>query len=72
VTWGGDQNAPDGGIDVRVTLPAGAVTDGYAPRAATGFQVKKPDMPRAEIIDEMRPKGVIRPSIQDLADKGGA
>jgi hypothetical protein len=24
VTWGGSQNAPDGGIDVRVALPAGS------------------------------------------------
>jgi hypothetical protein len=72
VTWGGDQNAPDGGIDVRVMLPTSAVTDGYVPRAATGFQVKKPDMARAAIIHEMCPKGVIRPSIEDLADKNGA
>lgn len=72
VTWGGNQNAPDGGIDVRVALPAGAATDGYIPRAATGFQVKQQDMPPSEIDDEMRPKGIIRPSIQDLADQSGA
>jgi hypothetical protein len=72
VTWGGNQNAADGGIDVRVTLPSGSVIDDFVPRAATGFQVKKQDMPRAEILDEMRPKNVIRPSIQNLADVGGA
>src|ERR1019366_4812887 len=72
VTWGGDQNAADGGIDVRVALPPGSQIDGFVPRAATGFQAKKQDMPRAEILDEMRPKGVIRPSIQDLADQSGA
>lgn len=72
VTWGGDQNAPDGGIDVRVALPPGSVIDNFLPRAATGFQVKKQDMPRAEILDEMRPKGVIRPSIRRLADQSGA
>jgi hypothetical protein len=49
VTWGGAQDAPDGGIDVRVELPAGTPVDGFVPRAATGFQVKKPDMPPAEI-----------------------
>jgi hypothetical protein len=72
VTWGGDQNAADGGIDVRVALPPGSAIDGFVPRAATGFQAKKQDMPRAEILDEMRPKGVIRPSIQDLTDQSGA
>ena len=49
-----------------------SVIEGFVPRPGTGFQVKKQDMPRAEIIDEMRPKGVIRPSIQKLADEGGA
>jgi hypothetical protein len=72
VTWGGNQTAPDGGIDVRVDISPANVMDGYIPRPATAFQVKKPDMPRAEIIAEMRPKGNIRPSIQELADKGGA
>jgi hypothetical protein len=72
VTWGGNQNAADGGIDVRVALPPGTVIDGYVPRPATGYQVKQQDMPAGEITDEMLPKGVIRPSIQDLADQSGA
>lgn len=72
VTWGGNQNAPDGGIDVRVALPADAATGGHIPRPATGFQVKQQDMPPSEIDDEMRPKGIIRPSIQRLADQNGA
>jgi hypothetical protein len=42
VTWGGHQNAGDGGIDVRVALPTGAAISGYVPKAATGFQVKGP------------------------------
>jgi hypothetical protein len=37
VTWGGDQNARDGGIDVRVALAANAAIDGFVPRPATGF-----------------------------------
>lgn len=28
VTWGGNQTAADGGIDVRVALPAGTPVDG--------------------------------------------
>ncbi len=72
VTWGGAQDAPDGGIDVRVELPADTLIEGFVPRAATGFQVKKPDMPPAEINAEMKPGGALRLSIQHLADKGGA
>ena len=72
VTWGGNQNAADGGIDVRVALPPDSMIDGFVPRSATGFQVKQQDMPRAEILDEMHPNGVIRPSIQSLADQSGA
>jgi hypothetical protein len=33
-------NAADGGLDVRVALPAGAAIDGFVPRPATGFQTK--------------------------------
>jgi hypothetical protein len=72
VTWGGHQNAADGGLDVRVALPAGAAIDGFVPRPATGFQTKRTEMPRKEILSEMRPSGVLRPVIQELADQSGA
>lgn len=72
VTWGGNQTAKDGGLDVHVALPAGASIDGFIPRPATGFQVKKPDMPRGEILEEMKPGGVVRPVIVDLAKASGA
>ncbi|CAJ4226671.1 Uncharacterised protein [Burkholderia pseudomallei] len=72
VTYGGSQTAADGGLDVRVELPANADIDGFIPRRITGFQVKTPDMARAAIIDEMRPHGAIRPVIQDLASNAGA
>ncbi|MBZ9993147.1 hypothetical protein [Mesorhizobium sp. BH1-1-4] len=71
-TWGGDQTAKDGGLDVRVALPAGTKIEGFIPRAATGFQVKKPDMPAGEIPKEMKPKGVLRPVIEDLAAEDGS
>jgi hypothetical protein len=71
VTAGGHQDAPDGGIDVRVTLASGTVT-GFVPRAQTGFQVKATGMRAAEIRNEMRPSGALRPSIQALAAAGGA
>lgn len=72
VTWGGDQDAPDGGIDVRVALPKATIIEGFVPRPATGFQVKKPDMPRNAILKEMRPANRIRPVIQELAQQSGA
>jgi len=46
VTWSGNQTAKDGGLDVRVALPAGTDIDGFIPKADAGFQVKKQDMPR--------------------------
>jgi hypothetical protein len=71
-TWGGNQTAKDGGLDVRVSLSAGTKIDGFIPKADTGFQVKKPDMPRGEIIEEMKPKGAVRPVIAELAKASGA
>lgn len=55
VTWGGDQDAPDGGVDVRVNIIATPHPDGFIPRCNSAFQVKKPDIPRGEIIKEMQP-----------------
>jgi hypothetical protein len=72
VTWGGHQNAGDGGIDVRVALSHGAEISGYVPRPAAGFQVKAQDMPTRAILKEMAPGGVVLPSIAELAAGGGA
>ena len=72
VTWGGDQNAIDGGLDVRVELPPRAVIDGFIPRANTGFQVKRTDLPRSNILQEMRPDNHTRPAIGELAASSGA
>ncbi len=72
VTAGGNQNAADGGIDVRVSRPSGSVVGDFVPRNETGIQVKLPDMPKAAIILEMRPNGALRPVIAELANQGGA
>lgn len=72
VTWGGNQNAPDGGIDVRISLNSGTIINGFIPKTETGLQVKKPEMTAASIKEEMCPGGVIRNSIRELADKSGA
>ena len=70
VTWGGNQNAADGGIDVRVS--GENLIGGFLPRPNTGFQVKKTDFAPALIAPEMRPSGVLRPSIHALVQQGGA
>ncbi|WP_029909229.1 hypothetical protein [Caulobacter sp. UNC358MFTsu5.1] len=72
VTAGGAQDAPDGGLDVRVELAVGLARHDFVPRAKTGFQVKRPDMPRGKILAEMRAGDHLRPVISDLAASDGA
>ena len=72
VTWGGNQTAKDGGLDVRVALGLGTNINGFVPKSHTGFQVRKSDMPRAAIIHEMKPNGVLRPVILELVEASGA
>lgn len=74
VTAGGHQDAKDGGIDVRVEVSANMPSPDFVPRAVTGFQVKRPDMPASEIAKEMRPEptNTLRPSIEHLAERSGA
>jgi hypothetical protein len=72
VTWGGDQNAADGGIDVRVRIEDGDPPGGFVPKRSVGFQVKKTDFTPGLIGPEMRPSGQLRPSISGLIDERGA
>lgn len=72
VTAGGDQNAPDGGIDVRVDLADGSGCLDFIPKPHSGFQVKCSDMPSNKIVSEMRPNGHLRWSIRDLISLRGA
>lgn len=71
VTYGGDQNSPDGGIDVYVDLGEEGL-DGFLPRGQIGFQVKAENFPPKKIKVEMAPEGKLRKSIQDLIAHGGA
>ncbi len=57
---------------MRVDLPSQLPQADFIPRIATGFQVKKPDMPASAIRTEMRPKNVLRSSIAALVEAGGA
>ena len=72
ITWGGDQDATDGGLDVVVRDDVKPPENSFIPRSNTGFQVKKSDMPRSKIIPEMRPKAELRESIRDLIVNKGA
>ena len=49
------------------------ITDpAFVPHRLTGFQAKKPNMPPTAIRAEMRPNGVLRDVIRELADASGA
>jgi len=72
ITWGGDQDARDGGLDVVVRCETPPPPNSFVPRSLTGFQVKKPDMPRAKILKEMWPKGILRDEIKSLIAESGA
>ena len=73
VTSGGDQRAPDGGIDVRVEVLQAIAAPDFVPSRLTGFQVKQEQrFGPAAVRDEMAPNGIIRPVLQELADATGA
>lgn len=72
ITWGGDQRAKDGGVDVRVEIAPGVGISGYIPKDSTVYQVKAEPFGKPKIPGEMAPKGVLRPAITDLAGKSGA
>lgn len=72
VIWGGNQNARDDGVDVRVQLSSEINQDSFVPAKNTIFQVKATDMPASEIEKEMSPKGKLRKTIKKLSDNKGA
>lgn len=72
VIAGGNQDAPDGGIDVRIECSVAIQKPDFVPRQITGFQVKKTDMPASVIHEEMRPKNELRDVIKELAEVSGS
>ena len=72
VTYGGNQDEPDGGVDVRVKSNSIFNDDWSIPRNNTIFQVKKPSMPNAEIKKEMTKNGQVRDCIKELVGLSGA
>ena len=73
VSYGGNQNEPDGGVDIRVKSAESFNEDGAIPRNNTIIQVKKPSMPNSAIKKEMTNKdGSIKESIKELVELSGA
>ena len=72
ITWGGDQRAKDGGVDVRVDIASSMGVNGYIPRNATAYQVKAEQFAPAKISGEMAPNGVVRTIITELGEQSGA
>lgn len=72
LTAGGPQDAPDGGIDVRIDAAGALGGNGYVPRGQTGFQVKASPMPASALANEMAPGGKLRDTISALLAEGGA
>ena len=72
VSWGGAQEAPDGGLDVAVFDLGELSSPNFLPCPNTGFQVKKHSVSRANCKKEMLAKGSVRPIIEKLAKLGGS
>ena len=72
VTYGGDQDAADGGIDVCVRIDDRFHINGFIPSNFTGFQIKVPKMSLSQINKEMRPNGNLRSSIKEIANHSGS
>ena len=69
--WGGDENAPDGGLDIEISIENRDFVGDFVQRARTGIQVKKSKMPPSKIKAEMCPNGQLRPIISELAENNG-
>ncbi|MBW4523217.1 MAG: hypothetical protein KME16_26555 [Scytolyngbya sp. HA4215-MV1] len=72
VTWGGDQRAKDGGVDVRVDCLTPLQTTNFIKAEKSLFQVKAEKFPASKISQEMAPRGSIRQSIMELKETGGS
>lgn len=72
VSYGGNQDEKDGGIDVQISY-SNLENGDFIPSQNTIFQVKRPKMPASKIKKEMKDSlGNIRQCISSLSEKGGA
>ena len=68
----GSIDSPDGGVDIRVVVPATELDTGFPARPDTIVQVKKSSMPPSAIKKEMRPGGTLSPAVSRHAAIGGS
>lgn len=72
VTWGGDQRAKDGGVDVRVSVPGPVKVTYFIKANEVVFQIKAEKFGPAKIGPEMAPRQKLRQAIIELGKVGGA
>ena len=72
VTWGGAQEAADGGLDVSVDSNSRLSQPNFIPKNCTGFQVKKHSMGKAACHKEMLDGSKLKPILSEIANKTGA
>jgi hypothetical protein len=72
VTWGGAQEAADGGLDVSVRSAGRISSPNFVPRENTGFQVKKHSMGKSACRKEMEEDGKPKPILKELAARNGS
>ncbi|MCP4185228.1 MAG: hypothetical protein GY761_18275, partial [Hyphomicrobiales bacterium] len=73
VTWGGDQRAKDGGVDVRIDCERQLPDPDFVSHENTAIQVKAESFTPAKIPNEIAPANIPRPAlVQFNAGKGGA
>lgn len=72
VRWSGSLTAPDGGVDVRVTVTREGLDGDFIPRADNVFQAKAKSMARADIVNEMLSDGTPKPIIHELVENSGS
>ncbi|URW75903.1 helix-turn-helix domain-containing protein [Sphingomonas donggukensis] len=72
IDLGGNQTAADGGVDALLRWRDGPEPGGWLPARDIVFQCKAQVLRPAQVADEMRPKGVLRPIFTELANDRGA
>lgn len=71
ISWGGDQRAKDGGVDVCVDYDQRLSSPDFVLHQKSAFQVKAEKFSAGKIAAEIAPKGMIRPIINEYQSNGG-
>ena len=71
VRWGGSHTTPDGGLDIEIRVEGQEFAGDFVPRPGLEFKSKNRGCQRGKIIEEMSPKGNLRPIFPELARDNG-